>query len=172
MNQRKSKSKLHVSPRAKFKKCELCEAIANEKILYRVELLQLNQKYFHYDVKAGMSCKFDNFVAGKLKVFPGGIHEFRKLYDFKRTLKKLYSWNEVLANITSVVRTRSAVDRYEPMHFSSNHYKMLLKYYQIRRNANSSKIKYKGSEDIGKSTEPGDIKLLKNSISQKKKKSP
>ena len=108
---------------------------------------------------------------GKLKVFPGGIHEFRKLYDFKRTLKKVYSWKEVITNITSVIRTRSTVDRYEPMHFSSNHYKMLLKYYHIKRNVSNSKLKYKGSEDIGKSTEPGDIKLLKNSISHNNKKS-
>ena len=59
-----------------------------------------------------MSCKFDNFVSGKLKVFRGGIDEFQKEYDFKRTLKKFYSWNEVLENITSVIQSRSNSDRY------------------------------------------------------------
>lgn len=112
MNQKKSKSKLPSSPKAKFKKCQFCEAIANEKIVYGLQYLQLNKKYFHYDVQAEMSCKFDNFVSGKLKVFPGGIHEFHKQYDFKRTLKKSYSWNEVVENITSVIQARSNSDQH------------------------------------------------------------
>ena len=170
MNQKKSKSKLPSSPKAKFKKCQGGEATKNEKMVYGLQYLQLNKKYFHYDVQAEMSCKFDNFVSGKLKVFPGGIDEFQKEYDFKRTLKKFYSWNEVLENITSVIQSRSNSDRYQPMHFSSNHYKILTKYYQFKKNTNDSKLKGKGSEDVGKSTEPGDIKVLLNSRSQRKKK--
>ena len=49
---------------------------------------------------------------------------------------------------------------------------MMLRFYQKRRDASRLKWKGKNSEDIGKSTEPGDIKIGKNSKSRRQVKSP
>lgn len=50
-----------------------------------------------------MSCKYDNFVAGKLRTYQGGVTEFQKEHEYLPTLQKLYSWSEVVENITSVI---------------------------------------------------------------------
>ena len=78
MNHKRSKSKGAISPKAKLKKCRFCDNDPKLKQPRPLHFLQLNRKYLQNDVKAGMSCKYDNFVTGKLRLYPGGVCEFQK----------------------------------------------------------------------------------------------
>ena len=171
MHHKKSKPKPIHSPKLKTKKCLLCCSNTAGKILNKVQLAKINRKYLQDAINAGFSCVIDNFMDGKLKIFPGGYNEFMKQYDGTPTLHTYYTLTKTIEKITQVINEAIPSSNPTPMIFSNNHYHILLRHHKKQQNIFKQKTKYKCSEDIGKSTEACEIKVLKNSKEKKKIKS-